>query len=171
MIGKNELNSTNFIPVEENISNSKISQPSLLGEKPGEGQNIKEKDTKSVLISTPNKKSELKKKIEDKDSSLLQKEQEIMLQESMHMIQYLKKVCQIEQPGSLSKSYFYNFNSSNKYKIYKSFSMIFNIINYFFGTFYCIISKPVLLFTPNKLTIYINYYIPSTSYRLIRRHN
>jgi hypothetical protein len=143
MIDKNELNSTNLIPVEENISisNSNISQPSLLKE--GQDTTLPPQRGEEK-INTPN---------------------------TVDMIQYLKQVCRIQQPGSLSKSYFYNFNSSNRYKIYKLFSMIFNIINYFFGTFYCIISKPVLLFTQNKLTIYINYYIPKTSYRLIRRHN
>lgn len=90
------------------------------------------------------------------------------------IIQYLKKVCKIQQSagsiGSLNKSYFYNFNNANRYKTYKLFSTIFNILNYFFGTFYCVISKPVLLFTQNKLIIYINYYSPKTSYRLKRRH-
>ncbi len=96
------------------------------------------------------------------------------------LIPYLKGLCKIEQEagkvGSLRKSYLYNFNSSNKYKIYKLFTIIFNIIDYFFGTFYCVISKPVLLFSPSpfdggkKLTISINYYIPTRSYRLTRRH-
>lgn len=86
------------------------------------------------------------------------------------MIKLLKKVCNIQQPGSLTKSYFYSFNKAKRYKIYKLLSLIFHILNYFFGTFYCIISKPVYLFTQNSLTIYINYYIPRTSYKLSRRH-
>jgi len=86
------------------------------------------------------------------------------------MIKLLKKVCNIQQPGSLTQNYFYNFNKAKRYKIYKLLSLIFHILNYFFGTFYCIISKPVYLFTQNSLTIYINYYIPRTSYKLSRRH-
>jgi hypothetical protein len=89
---------------------------------------------------------------------------------SYPMIQLLKKVCTIQQPGSLTKTYFYNFNNAKRYKIYKLLSIIFQILNYFFGTFYCIISKPVFLFTQKTLTIYINYYIPKTSYKLSRRH-
>jgi Mitochondrial ribosomal protein (VAR1) len=86
------------------------------------------------------------------------------------MIKTLKKVCTIQQPGSLTKTYFYNFNNAKRYKIYKLLSIIFQILNYFFSTFYCIISKPVFLFTQKTLTIYINYYIPRASYKLSRRH-
>jgi hypothetical protein len=85
-------------------------------------------------------------------------------------INLLKKVCNIQQPGSLSKNYFYNFNPANRYKIYKLLSNIIHILNYFFGTFYGIISKPVFLFSQSKLTIYINYYLPKTSNRLKNRH-
>lgn len=161
MINKNELNSTNIIPVEENISisNSNVSLPAR-----GTAPSLLQEGQDTTLLRTPQAPNPKGEGI-DADAG------KVNITNTVDMIQYLKQVCRIQQPGSLSKSYFYNFNSSNRYKIYKLFSMIFNIINYFFGTFYCIISKPVLLFTQNKLTIYINYYIPKTSYRLIRRHN
>lgn len=86
------------------------------------------------------------------------------------MIQLMKKVSIIQQPGSLTKTYLYNFNVSKRYKIYKLLGLVLNILNHFFSTFYYIISKPVLLFTQNKLTIYINYYLPRASYKLSRRY-
>ena len=66
-----------------------------------------------------------------------------------------------EQPGSLNKTYFYQYDKSKKYKFSKLLNYIYLILNDFFGTFYGFISKPIYLFTQNKLTIYINYYIPS----------
>ena len=32
------------------------------------------------------------------------------------MIKLLKKVCNIQQPGSLTQNYFYNFNKAKRYK-------------------------------------------------------
>jgi hypothetical protein len=84
-------------------------------------------------------------------------------------ISLLKKVCSIQQPGSLTKTYFYNFNPAKRYKIYKLLNNIIQILNYFFGTFYGIISKPVFLFTQSNLTIFIHYYIPRPSNKFTRR--
>lgn len=89
---------------------------------------------------------------------------------SYSMIKLLKKVCTIQQPDSLTNNYLYNFNNAKRYKIYKLLSSVFQILNHFFITFYCIIGKPIFLFTQNTLTIHINYYIPKTSYKLSRRH-
>jgi len=67
----------------------------------------------------------------------------------------------VEQPGCLTKTYIYQYDKSKKYKFTKLLNHINIILNNFFLTFYGLISKPVYLFTQNKLTIYINYYIPN----------
>lgn len=84
----------------------------------------------------------------------------------------IKEICNI-QPGSYSNSlnqnYFYSYNKSKKYQYLKLINNSNSILNYFFGTFYALISRPVYLFTQNKLVIYINYYSPKTSEKLINR--
>jgi len=76
------------------------------------------------------------------------------------MLQFLQNISHVEQPGSLTQTYFYQYDKSKKYQYSKLLNHISIILNSFFGTFYGLISKPVYLFTQNKLTIYINYYIP-----------
>jgi hypothetical protein len=44
------------------------------------------------------------------------------------------------------------------------------ILNYFFASFYILISKPVLLFTPGKLVISLNYYKPEPNSKLSNRY-
>jgi len=44
------------------------------------------------------------------------------------------------------------------------------ILNYFFASFYILISKPVLLFTPGKLVISLNYYKPEPNSKLTNRY-
>ncbi len=91
-------------------------------------------------------------------------------QNSYATIQFLNKVISIQQPSSLTQIYSYHFNKPNRYRFYKLLSNIYNILNHFFSTFYCIISKPVFLFSNNKLLISINYHIPVISNKMIRRH-
>ena len=80
---------------------------------------------------------------------------------SIEMLRYLNNLNKIEQPGSLNQIYLYQYDKSKKYKFTKLINNIYLILNEFFGTFYGFISKPIYLFTQNKLTIYINYYIPN----------
>jgi hypothetical protein len=96
---------------------------------------------------------------------------DLLYDKSIPMLQLLNKVCPVSGSGFLPNTYFYHFNKSNRYKLYKLISHIFHILNHFFGTFYGIISKPVFLFTQKKLLIFINYYIPKPSNRLFNRHN
>lgn len=79
---------------------------------------------------------------------------------SIQMIQLLNNSIKIEQPGSLNQSYFYQFDKNKKYQFTKLLNHIYIILNNFFATFNGLISKPVYLFTQNKLTIYINYFLP-----------
>lgn len=84
---------------------------------------------------------------------------------SIKMVQFLHNLgaigSSVEQPGSLNQSYIYQYNKSNKYRFYKQLNRLELILNYFFNTFYGLISKPVFLFTQNKLVLYVNYYIPN----------
>lgn len=81
----------------------------------------------------------------------------------------INNICNIQQPNSLTQNYFYFYNNSKKYQYFKLINNANRILNYFFGTFYALISRPVYLFTQNKLIIFINYYLPKTSKRLSRR--
>jgi hypothetical protein len=74
------------------------------------------------------------------------------------------------QGGSINQSYLYNYNKSNQIKNSKIINYITHILNHFFATFFAIINKPVYLFTQNKLTININYYMPRSRRKLITRH-
>jgi hypothetical protein len=89
---------------------------------------------------------------------------------AISMGQLIKNICNIQQPNSLTQNYFYSFNNSKKYQYIKLINNANRILNYFFGTFYALISRPVYLFTQNKLVIFINYYSPKTSKRLSRRY-
>lgn len=88
---------------------------------------------------------------------------------AISMGRLIKKICNIQQPNSLTQNYFYFYNNSKKYQYLKLINNTNRILNYFFGTFYALISRPVYLFTQNKLIIFINYYRPKTSKRLARR--
>lgn len=88
---------------------------------------------------------------------------------AISMGRLIKNICNIQQPNSLTQNYFYFYNNSKKYQYLKLINNANRILNYFFGTFYALISRPVYLFTQNKLIIFINYYRPKTSKRLSRR--
>jgi hypothetical protein len=123
---------------------------------------LKRKNT--VQVSRPNTK--LTSVIDNSSRSSL-----CALRTEAHpMIHLLKKICTIQQPGSLSNTYFYQFSRPNRYRLSKLISHTIKILNIFFGTFYVIISKPVFLFNQKKLVIYINYYIPKTSKKLLNRY-
>lgn len=89
---------------------------------------------------------------------------------AISMGRLIKKICNIQQPNSLSQNYFYSYNKSKKYQYIKLINNANQILNYFFGTFYALISRPVYLFTQNKIIIFINYYRPKTSKRLFTRY-
>ncbi len=76
----------------------------------------------------------------------------------------------VEGGNSISQSYFYFYNNSKKYLYIKLINNANQILNYFFGTFYALIGRPVYLFTQNKLIIFINCYMPKTSKRLSTRY-
>jgi hypothetical protein len=67
-----------------------------------------------------------------------------------------------------NSSIMYNFNRSNS--ISKFITNANTILNYFFGSFYCIISKPVFLVNSKVVKININYYSPDPSIKLANRY-
>jgi hypothetical protein len=161
-----EVRSESILPLEEtNYLESDVSLSSISNLLPTYNDkltiNLLNNDEKQVEV----KISEVNIEEEYQEDDLLESKNPDYL-----MIKLLKKVCTVQQPGSLTKNYLYQYNKAKRYNTYKILSLIFHILNYFFGTFYCIISRPIFLFTQNKLTIYINYYIPYTSYKLTRRH-
>ena len=96
---------------------------------------------------------------------------------TLAMIKLLKKVCTISssqsikpEGGSINQSYLYNYNKSNQQRYTQFLNYIHHILNHFFGTFFAIINKPVFLFTQNKLTIHVNYFMPKAPRKLITRH-
>jgi hypothetical protein len=99
------------------------------------------------------------------------------LRVNLPLIKLLKKVCIPSSPqsirpqgGSINQTYLYNYNKSNQQRYTKLLTYIQHKLNHFFGTFYSISSKPVFLFTQNKLIISVNYFMPTASKKLITRH-
>lgn len=96
---------------------------------------------------------------------------------AISMQELLRSTSTIQQPGSLTHTYLYNYDKSKQYKFSKLINYICLILNSTFATLFGLISRPVYLFTQNKLIIYINYYIPnyffykkSKSHKIIKRH-
>jgi len=86
------------------------------------------------------------------------------------LIKSLNGMIRFRQPNSLTYNYFYSYSIARRNLLTKDISYISQLLDHFFGSFYIIISKPVFLFSQNKLVIYINYYIPNPSKKLVRRH-
>jgi len=54
---------------------------------------------------------------------------------SIHMLQFLQNISHVEQPGSLTQTYFYQYDKSKKYQYSKLLNHISIILNSFFWYF------------------------------------
>ena len=97
-------------------------------------------DTKSALQIKKQKLNELR-------TSKLKKQLELR--------KYLKSLYKFKLDLAFYQTFVYNFNKNNKQKHLKN---LYYILKNSFLTFYCIISKPILEITPNKIKIKLFYY-------------
>ena len=181
----NKLNSNGIITITRSIVNYRTKENKGTFKRPYE--NVSGLNQSTILRNNLNRKRILK--LKDIKNPKLNNVNSNSFNKSISSVKFFNELCNIKDLGStgiigmgaqsfgygsafsINYNYLYHFNRTNQYKIYKLLNNLINILNHFFATFYAIISKPVFLFTQNKLTIYINYYIPKVYSKLINRHN
>lgn len=73
-------------------------------------------------------------------------------------------------PYFLQTTAIYNFDKGIRYRNIKLLRFADKVLKTLFYNFFWIISRPIYLYTPNKLFIYINYHLPTLTQRLQNRY-
>lgn len=169
-INKNKNNSNSTKPKSpQKIFNSLFKNNLNLNNKPKRIKTKRFKKNNWKILS----------RIEKENNRKIQIQKLGIANNTLSMLSLLKKIVFITPQKGIyplhsghvsNQSYLYNYNSFNQYKHSKWINYLNHILNHFFGTFYALISKPLFLFSQNKLVIYMNYFIPKTPNKLKSRH-